>query len=208
MRFYTVNSITTFPPYILTSLKYLLNANLFLIVVFHLLSHVRLFGTPWTAACQASLSSTVSQSLLKFLSIELVILSISSSASSFFFCLQSFPASGSFPMTWLFTSGGTSVGASASASVLLVIDIQGWFPWFRASLVTQKCYIKQWAFLVSSSTEELGWGHGMNVMIAKGLSHCVAVKLYKYKDDSGIIEHWWFNLLRSRQGIVLEEGKL
>ena len=111
----------SFPPYILTSLKYLLNANLFLIVVFHLLSHVRLFGTPWTAACQASLSSTVSQSLLKFLSIELVILSISSSASSFFFSLQSFPASGSFPMTWLFTSGGTSVGASASASVLLVI---------------------------------------------------------------------------------------
>ena len=65
----------SFPPYILTSLKYLLNANLFLIVVFHLLSHVRLFGTPWTAACQASLSSTVSQSLLKFMSIESVMLS-------------------------------------------------------------------------------------------------------------------------------------
>ena len=89
----------SFPPYILTSLKYLLNAHLFLMVVFHLLSRVRLFGTPWTAACQASLSSTVSQSLLKFLSIDLVILSISSSASLFFLCLQSFPASGSFPMS-------------------------------------------------------------------------------------------------------------
>ena len=94
---------------------------------------------------------------------------------------------------------------SFSFSVSPSCDIQGWFPWFRASLVTQKYYIKQWAFLVSSSTEELGWGHGVNVMIAKGLSHSVAVKLYKYKDDSGIIERWWFNLLRSLQGIVLEE---
>ena len=40
---------------------------------------------------------------------------ISSSAALFSFCLQSFPASGSFPMSWLFTSGGQSIGASASA---------------------------------------------------------------------------------------------
>ena len=51
---------------------------------------------------------------------------ISSSAISFSSCLQSFPASGSFPMKWLFTSGGQSIGASASASVLPMI-IQGWF---------------------------------------------------------------------------------
>ena len=41
--------------------------------------------------------------------------------------LQSFPASGSFPMSWLFTSDGQSIGASASASVL-PMNIQGWFP--------------------------------------------------------------------------------
>ena len=41
--------------------------------------------------------------------------------------LQSFPASGSFPMSWLFASGGLSIGASASASVLPVNN-QGWFP--------------------------------------------------------------------------------
>ena len=41
--------------------------------------------------------------------------------------LQSFPASGSFPMSWLFPSGGQSIGASASASVLPK-NIQGWFP--------------------------------------------------------------------------------
>ena len=52
---------------------------------------------------------------------------ISFSVTSFFSCPQSFPASGSFPMTWLFMSGGQSVGASASASVLSM-NIQGWFP--------------------------------------------------------------------------------
>ena len=52
---------------------------------------------------------------------------ISSSAISFSFCLQSFPASGSFPMRQLFTSGGQSIGASASASVL-PMNIQDWFP--------------------------------------------------------------------------------
>ena len=43
------------------------------------------------------------------------------------FCLQSFPASGSFPMSWLFASGGQSIGASALPSVL-PMNIQGWFP--------------------------------------------------------------------------------
>ena len=41
-------------------------------VVVHLDSHVRLFATPWTAACQPSLSFTISQSLLKLMSIELM----------------------------------------------------------------------------------------------------------------------------------------
>ena len=44
-----------------------------------------------------------------------------------FSCLQSFPASRPFLMSWLFTSGDQSIGASASASVLLM-DIQDWFP--------------------------------------------------------------------------------
>ena len=43
---------------------------------------------------------------------------ISSSVISFSSCLLSFPASGSFPMSWLFASGGQSIGASASVSVL------------------------------------------------------------------------------------------
>ena len=44
--------------------------------------------------------------------------SISSPAAHFALCLQSFPASGSFSVSWLFTSGGQSMGASASATVL------------------------------------------------------------------------------------------
>ena len=51
---------------------------------------------------------------------------ISSSASLFSFCLQSFPTSGSFPVNWLFASG-RSIGASVSASVL-PMNSQGWFP--------------------------------------------------------------------------------
>ena len=67
--------------------------------VVQLISHVQLFVTPWTAACQAFLSFTISPSLLKLMSNELVpYLTISSSAVSSSFCLQSFPASGSFPI--------------------------------------------------------------------------------------------------------------
>ena len=52
---------------------------------------------------------------------------ISTSVALFSFCLQSFPASGSFPMSRLFESDGQSIGASASASVL-PMNIQGLFP--------------------------------------------------------------------------------
>ena len=74
-------------------------------------SHVRLFATPWTAAHQASLSITLSQSLLKLMSIESVMPSNHlTSVVPFSSCLQSFPASGSFPMSHFYTSGGQSIG--------------------------------------------------------------------------------------------------
>ena len=50
-----------------------------------------------------------------------------SSVTPFFSCPQSFPASGSFPMSMLFTSGGQSIGASASVFVL-PMNIKNWFP--------------------------------------------------------------------------------
>ena len=59
-----------------------------------------------------------------------------SSVSSFSSCLQSFPASGSFLMSWLFTSGGQSIGVSASASEL-PMNIQDWFPLGLTGLIFQ-----------------------------------------------------------------------
>ena len=88
------------------------------------------------SAHQAFLSITNSRSLLKLMSIELAMPSkhlilchptISSSVIPFFSCLQSFPASGSIPMSQFFTSTGQNIGFSASASVL-PINIQDWFP--------------------------------------------------------------------------------
>ena len=52
---------------------------------------------------------------------------ISFSITFFSSCPESFPASGSFPVSWLFASGGQSIRTSASASILPV-NIQGWFP--------------------------------------------------------------------------------
>ena len=111
-----------------TSVSHLLAWEVVFVVVVQLLSCVWLFVTPWTAACQAPLSFTVSRSLLRFMSLsQWCYLTISSSMSPCSFCLQSFPASGSFPVSQLFASGGQSIEASASASALPV-NTQVWFP--------------------------------------------------------------------------------
>ena len=97
-----------------------------------LLSRVQLFVTPWTAACQPPCPSPTPHSLLKLMSIESVMLSNHLIlCCPLLLCLQSFPASGSFPMSQLFSSGSQSIGASASASVL-PINIQSRFllDWF------------------------------------------------------------------------------
>ena len=62
-------------------------------------------------------------------------LTVSSSAALFSFCLQSCPISGSFPLSWLFTSVSQSIGPSASTPVLL-IGIQGWFPLGLTGLIS------------------------------------------------------------------------
>ena len=80
------------------------------------LSHVQVFVTLWTAACQGSLFITNSWSLLKLTSITLMM--PSNHLIPFSSRLQSCPASGSFPVSQFFASGGQSIGVSASASVL------------------------------------------------------------------------------------------
>ena len=92
------------------------------------LSRVRLFVTPWTAACQASLSITNSRSLLKLMSIELVMPSNHLILCHPLLLLPSiFPSIRSFPMSQFFSSGAQRIGVSASASVL-PMNIQDWFP--------------------------------------------------------------------------------
>ena len=92
------------------------------------LSHVQPFVTPWTAARQASLSSTNPRTCSNSCpSSRWCHPTISSSVVPLSFCLQFFPASGPFPISQFFISGGQSIGVSASASVL-PMNIQDWFP--------------------------------------------------------------------------------
>ena len=87
-----------------------------------LLSCVWLFATPWRLPWPSPTPGACSNSCPSRRWCP-----ISSSVVPFFSCLQSFPASGSFPGSQLFTSGGQSIGVSASASVL-PMNIQDWFP--------------------------------------------------------------------------------
>ena len=104
-------------------------------VLIQLPSRVQPSTTSWTAARQTSLSFTIS------LLINLSPLNqwchptVLSSVTPFSSCPQSFPASGSFPMNWLFASGGWSIGASASASVL-AMTIQGQYPLGLTNLIS------------------------------------------------------------------------
>ena len=87
------------------------------------LSRVWHFVTRWSTAHQACLSITISQSLHKLMSIESEMASNHLILCHPVSCPQSFPAEGSFPMSWLFSSGGQNIGASAS---VLPKTIQSW----------------------------------------------------------------------------------
>ena len=90
---------------------------------------------PLDCTRQVSLSSTISWSLLKLMSIELVMLSNHLILCWRLLVLPSFPASEYFPVSQHFTSGGQSIGASASAP-FLPINIQSWFPLGLTSLIS------------------------------------------------------------------------
>ena len=100
------------------------------------LSRVQLFATPRTAARQTSLS--IANSKARSYSCPLSRWchpTISSFVIPFSSCPKSFPASGSFPMSQLFASGGQSIGVLTSASVL-PINIQDWFPLGLTGLIS------------------------------------------------------------------------
>ena len=107
-------------------------------------------AAPWTAGSQASLSFTITRACsnscpLSWWSHP----TISSSVVSFSSCLQTFLASRSFPMSWLFALGGQSIGASVSASVF-PMNIQGWFPLGLIGLISLQ--YKGLARVVSGTT--------------------------------------------------------
>ena len=87
-----------------------------------------------------------------------------------FSCLQSFPESGSFPMSQAFASGSQSIGASASAS-LLPMDIQGWFP-------------LRWTGLISLQTKgtlkSLFQNHNLKALIVQCLAYFMVQLSHSY----------------------------
>ena len=97
------------------------------IIVAQSLSCAQLFVTPWTAACQASLSFPISWSLLKCMSIESVMPSNRLILCRLLLLLPSiFPIRVFSNESEIFASGGQRIEASASASVL-PMNTQGWF---------------------------------------------------------------------------------
>ena len=98
---------------------------LIVVIAFQSLGHVWLFATPWTATQQAPLfliSSRVCSNPCPLS--QWCHPTILSSVVHFPFCLQSFPASGPFPMSQFFASGGQNIGVSAS---VLPMNIKDWF---------------------------------------------------------------------------------
>ena len=83
-------------------------------------------------------------------------LTISTSVTPFSSCLQSFPASGSFPTSQFFTSGGQSIGVSASTSVL-PMNIQDWFPLGWTGFFMLGTGILVWIQLVSWILSVIIW---------------------------------------------------
>ena len=137
------------------------------------LSHVLLFAAPWTAAHQVSLSITNSWSLLQLTSIESVIPSNHLILCHPLLLPQSFPASGAFPMSQFFTSGGQSIRALPS---VLPMNIQDWFPLGWTALISLQS--KGLSRVFSSTTVWSHWsssnvfkvechakGHGYKVLV-------------------------------------------
>ena len=92
------------------------------------------FCDPMYRSNQACLAFTISWKLLKLMSIELVVPSNHLIlCHPLLICLQFFPESRYFPMSWLFTSGGQSIGVSAS---VFPMNIQGWFPLELTGLIS------------------------------------------------------------------------
>ena len=109
-----------------------------MIMYLMLFSHSVMYDSAisWTAACQSSLSLTISGVYANSCPLsQWCHPTISSSVVPFSSCPQSFPASGSFQMSQLFASSGQNISASTLASIL-VMNIQSWFPLWLTGLIS------------------------------------------------------------------------
>ena len=119
------------------------------------LHHVQRFVTQWIAAHQGSISFTIFQSLLKLMSIELMMLANQLIICHLLLLLPSiFPSIRCFPVSRLFALGGQSIGASASVSVL-PLNVQDWFSLGLVGLI----------FMLSKRLKSLPQHHSSKVVI-------------------------------------------
>ena len=107
---------------------------------------------------------------------------ISSSVAPFSSYLQSFPASGSFPMSQFFATGGQSIGASASASVLPV-NIQDWFPLGWTG----------WISLQSKGLSRVFQYHSSNASILRCSAFFIVQLLHLYMTTGKTIALTWYH---------------
>ena len=108
-----------------------------MVVIVQLLNHVWLFATPWTVGYQASLSFTISESLLKL--IHWVSDAIQPSCPLLFPSPPAFKLSqhqGSFPVNWLFTSGGQVL--ELQLQHVFPMNSQDWFPLGLTGLISMQ----------------------------------------------------------------------
>ena len=159
--------------------------------------------TPWTAARLASLSIINSQNLLKLMSIESVMPSNHLICHLLLLLPSVFPSIRSYPMNQLFASGGQSIGASVSASVL-PMDTQDWFPlgwtgwislWSKGhSRVSSYTTVQKHQFFCSQGL----WAHIPGVFL------CAWIALYKDPSHTGLGP----SLTRSHHLNYLSKGHL
>ena len=110
---------------------------------------------------------------------------ILSSVIPFFSCLQSFPASGSFPVSQFFASGGQSIGVSASASVL-PMNIQDWFP----------LGLTGWISLQSKGLKSLLQHHSSKASILPHSAFFIVQISHAYMTTGKTIVLTWMDLCR------------
>ena len=123
---------------------------------------------------------------------------VSSSAPTFSFGLQSFPASGSFSMSWLFLSGGQSIGVSASASVL-PMNVQGRFPLGLTDLISLQSKRLSGVFSNTTIRKQIFW-HSAFFMVQLSHLYMTTGKNYSF-DYTKLSEKWCLCFLINYLGL-------